>query len=170
MALTGRLGGLGRNDSWLVFDDVVRHTAGQRAPHLAGHTRLDLADTDTELEELLHRTMETRPLATVLVVAGVEERHAPATGLFELVGQLAEHLHDLRLVLFEPTGVETDIGRDARRLHVIGSVFAVLEQASKKRLLDALCAKRLGRGIHLQTSWLGKDSSIPTTLSKIIVH
>lgn len=134
----------------VVVDDVVRHAAGQSTPHLAGHQARGLTGRDAELEELLHRAVQVRPLIAVPVVAGVQER-PPATARFlELVRQLIEHLGDFHLVLFDAAGVEADVARDAETRDVLAVVLAVLEKASEKDLLHAFGAQHAGLVSHYE--------------------
>ena len=127
--------------TWLGGDDVVRHPTRQSAPHLARHEALDLADADAELEELLHRLVQPRPLVAVLVVAGVEERPSTAVLLLELLRQLVQHGHDLGLVALQALGVKPDVPDDALGLDMLTGVLAVTKQAVHEDGVDPLCAE-----------------------------
>jgi len=122
----------------ILADDVVRHSARQSAPHLAGHQELGLVSGDAKLEELIHSLVQTGPPVAVLVVAGFEERPAATAGFLELVGELIEKCCDLGLVLLQALGVEPNVLGNAFGFHVPAGVFAFLEEAVHEDCVDPL--------------------------------
>ncbi len=121
-------------------DENVGQAAGQRSPRLARIRVLDLADADTELEELLHALMEPRPLVAVAIFAGVEEG-LPGVRT-ERIRELRQEGFDLGTMALETFGVEADGGHEAFCGHMVGRILSLTEEAVEEDLFDLLGVKR----------------------------
>ncbi len=132
----------------LLLDHEVRHATGEGSPHVARQAVLDLANGDSEQDELLLGLVEACPLIAVPIDACVEEAVAATAACLEIVGEFREHVMDLLTVFLDAAGVKPDGVDDALGDDVVVSVLAILEEAGHEDGFDVLRGENSGVGIH----------------------